>query len=196
MRGPYRSLRPPHPDPLPPSRVHSESGADGGGEGADSTDYTQWAKASWRDGVRVAERHRRRSPSNAKPAVALASHRRFGCQTGLRPLWWETTVREGREFREVRLYLVAQALFVPPGTSDNSPPLQRWVPRISHVHSPGRGDRHALDGLTFPQISPASVVPGGTGRFVGIALPPLNRWAIVGCPWRDKTRRLFREYSP
>ena len=87
-------------------------------------------------------------------------------------------------------------LFVPPGTPDNSPPLQRWVPRISHVHSPGRGDRHSLDGLTFPQISPAFVVPGGTGRFGWIALPPLKRWAIVGCPWRDKTRRFFRECSP
>ena len=50
VRGPYRSLRPPHPDPLPPNGVHSESSTDGGGEGADSTDYTQWAKALWRSG--------------------------------------------------------------------------------------------------------------------------------------------------
>ncbi len=167
-----------------------------GGEGADSADDRPGENALWYAECESRSDIADGPPANAKPAVALASHRRFGCQTGLRPLGWETTVREGREFREVRLYLVAQALFVPPGTSDNSPPLQRWVPRISHVHSPGRGDRHSLDGLTFPQISPASVVPGGTGRFVWIALPPLKRWAIVGCPWRDKTRRFFRECSP
>ena len=50
VRGLYRSLRPPHPDPLPPNGVHSESSTECGGEGADSTDYTQWAKALWRSG--------------------------------------------------------------------------------------------------------------------------------------------------
>ncbi len=35
VRGRYRSLRPPHPDPLPHSRVHSASGIECGGEGAE-----------------------------------------------------------------------------------------------------------------------------------------------------------------
>ncbi len=36
VRGPYRSLKPPHPGPLPHSGVYSESGIDCGGEGAES----------------------------------------------------------------------------------------------------------------------------------------------------------------
>ena len=35
VRGPHRSLRPPHPGPLPHSRVLPESRIDGGGEGAE-----------------------------------------------------------------------------------------------------------------------------------------------------------------
>ena len=89
------------------------------------------------------------------------------------------------------LQLGAASLFVPPGTPDNSPPLQRWD-SLSSSHSPGRGDRpfpHSIAApLASPPISQASAVPQGTRRFVRIAFPPLKRWAIVGCPWRDKIR--------
>ena len=36
VRGPYRLFKPPHPGPLPPSQVLSESSADCGGEGAEA----------------------------------------------------------------------------------------------------------------------------------------------------------------
>ena len=45
VRGPYLSLKPPHPGPFPHGGVLSESRADCGGEGADSTDYRQLANA-------------------------------------------------------------------------------------------------------------------------------------------------------
>ena len=101
---------------------------------------------------------------------------------------------KGRSTSEIlvsSLRLGAASLFVPPGTPDNSPPLQRWD-LLSSSHSPGRGDRPLPHGIappvTSPPISQASAVPRGTRRLVRIAFPPLKRWAIVGCPWRDKTR--------
>ena len=33
----------------------------------------------------------------------------------------------------------------------------------------------------------------GLRGWFGIALPPLKRWAILGCPWRDKARRSRRK---
>ena len=45
VRGPHLSLKPPHPGPLPHSGVLSESSAEGGGEGAETTEYRLLADA-------------------------------------------------------------------------------------------------------------------------------------------------------
>ena len=86
------------------------------------------------------------------------------------------------------------------GTPDNSPPLQRWDHESLTVRSPARGDRisHRVFASTAMRlrISQASAVPDGTGWFVVIAFPPLKRWAIVGCPWRDKDRSFLWKTGP
>ena len=81
-------------------------------------------------------------------------------------------------------------LVVPAGTPDNSPPIHRWVHEPLAANSPGRGDRNPHPG-TAPHSyhqSLSSVVPGGTRLLVGIAVPPLKRWAIVESPYRDKIK--------
>ena len=87
-------------------------------------------------------------------------------------------------------------LFVPAGTPENSPPLQRWDQRISPVTAPAGATDTRTMRVTPPPISRASAVPDGTWRFDGIALPPLKRWAIFGCPCRDKTRSFRKKHSP
>jgi hypothetical protein len=98
-------------------------------------------------------------------------------------------VAKGRRTRDT-------AILVPPGTADNSPPLQRWDQRIPEDHSPDRGDRNSHRDSSSHRESPESAVPDGTHSQIGIALPPLKRWAIIGCPYRDRIRRFPMYRSP
>ena len=62
--------------------------------------------------------------------------------------------------------------------------------------SPGRGDRipHRDTPPLFVTSSLTSSVPSGTRPLSGITLPPLKRWAIFGCPCRDKERTFGRKH--
>ena len=51
-----------------------------------------------------------------------------------------------------------------------------------HDHSPVRGDRNSHRHSSSLGESPESAVPDGTCSLVGIAHPPLKRWAIIGSP--------------
>ncbi len=82
------------------------------------------------------------------------------------------------------------SLFVPPGTPDNSPPLQRWDHGCPQFAAPTGATEFCTIGCAFAardhdfrRFLPSLA---GLGRLVGIAFPPLKRWAIVECPWRDK----------
>ena len=74
-------------------------------------------------------------------------------------------------------------VFVPPGTPDNSPPLQRWDHESLAVRSPDRGDRNPHTVAALSRSHDRGVrrlLPSLTGLdgLVGIAFPPLKRWAI------------------
>ena len=94
-------------------------------------------------------------------------------------------------------------LFVPPGTPVNCPPLQRWDHLSLAVRSPDRGDRNSYGDFCGFETTAArsrhsweSAVPDGTCRFIGIAFPPLKRWATVGCPCRDKVGSFLWKNGP
>ncbi len=78
-------------------------------------------------------------------------------------------------------------LFVPSGTADNSPPFQRWETPSCQAPAPSGATENAAHAPSDSRRSRGSVVPDGTGRFVGGAVPPLKRWAMIGCPCRDKS---------
>ncbi len=65
-------------------------------------------------------------------------------------------------------------VFVPLGTSENSPALQCWEMVERNSQSPARDDR-----------SKRSVVPSGTSMVKLFRIPALKCWAILGRPWRD-----------
>ena len=72
--------------------------------------------------------------------------------------------------------------FIPAGTIENSPPLQRWVAAAKQLASPaGAKEPAALPGTAW--TGGYSAVPGGTpGISPGRTLPPLKRWAIFRRP--------------
>ncbi len=75
---------------------------------------------------------------------------------------------------------------VPLGTQDNSPPIYRWVSRDNERQSPVRDDRSSsvvLTSISFFQNLPSLTGLFGLNRYDN---PPINRWAIVGSPYRDK----------
>ena len=92
---------------------------------------------------------------------------------------------------------VAQELvFVPPGTPDNSPPFQRWVSRVrtkqvpSGTTDPPNGSRQPLVKRIYQE---KSLSPPWGLAFESFRIPPINRWAIIGCPQgtiRPTRRRL------
>ncbi len=73
-------------------------------------------------------------------------------------------------------------LFVPSGTPDNSPPFQRWGTPSCLAPAPSGASEIAAHAPGDTRRPRGSVVPDGTDWFDGRAVPPLKRWAIVGCP--------------
>ena len=49
--------------------------------------------------------------------------------------------------------------------------------------------------VTRESVMDRSFVPSGTSRIVVPTNPAMNRWAIVGCPWRDKDIGHRRSHS-
>ena len=70
--------------------------------------------------------------------------------------------------------------FVPPGTLENSPPFQRWESDRGSPSESRQGRK------TVGMRHDKSLSPRWGLIFRHFADPPLKRWAIVGCPWRDK----------
>ena len=80
----------------------------------------------------------------------------------------------------------------PAKNTRQSPTASAVGPRVARGHSPDRGDRNShgdfcgfVTTAARSRHSWESAVPDGTCRFVGIAFPPLKRWATVGCPCQD-----------
>ncbi len=77
---------------------------------------------------------------------------------------------------------------VPLGTKDSSPPIYRWDNRDDESGSPvrdDRGSRVVSMSILFFQDLPSLTGLFGLNRYDN---PPINRWAIVGSPYRDKMR--------
>ena len=81
-------------------------------------------------------------------------------------------------------------LFVPAGTPDSSPPFQRWECDHDEPPSPVRDGRSLRKpeplGSSSEDTVRDSVAPIGAANREQLVVTPLNRWAIVGCPCRDK----------
>ncbi len=86
----------------------------------------------------------------------------------------------------VKDFLSRKQRQVPLGTKDNSPPIYRWVNRDNERESPVRDDRGS--NVVSTSISFFPNLPSLAGLFGLIRYdnPPINRWAIVGSPYRDK----------
>ena len=86
--------------------------------------------------------------------------------------------------------------FVPSGTPDNSPPFQRWVSIPDEPTSPDRDGRRLRKPRRWPRRRGATDAgfcrPCRGCDFGRLANPPMNRWAIFGCPWRDKDEPQLR----